>query len=89
MRDMKVLLDRATLGLSRARILRLADAREVSVTCRTGMLWLTQEGVPNDALLAPGERLRIQTKRLVLVEALQDSTFRLSADLPKRSVHRG
>lgn len=75
---MKALRDGTTVGLDRYRILRLEHARGVSVKCQTGMLWLTQEGVPDDAFLAPGEQLEIQTRRLVLVEALRDSTFRLS-----------
>ena len=81
---MKTLRDGTTVGLDRYRILRLEHAHGVSVRCETGMLWLTQEGDPEDALLAPGERIRIGTGRLVLIEALQDSTLRLSA--PERGI---
>ena len=79
---MKALRDGTTVGLDRSRILRLEHARGVRVACRSGMLWLTQEGDPQDAFLAPGEQIRIGTRRLVLVEALQDSTLCLSEPEP-------
>ena len=75
---MKTNRNGTTVGLDRSGILRLERARGLSVTCQSGMLWLTQEGIPDDAFLAPGERLMIETRRLVLVEALRDSTLRLS-----------
>ncbi len=45
-------------------------ARDVHLECTEGMVWLTVEGQICDFLLAKGERLRIESNGLVLIQGL-------------------
>jgi hypothetical protein len=76
-RIMKVDLDEATLSLDRLNIVKLRGAKGACVTCRAGVLWITQEGVPRDDLLPPGSSVRLETDGVVLIEALCASSATL------------
>lgn len=58
------------------------DCGGMVVSCRTGDLWLTQEGDPNDHLIGAGENFTISRKGLVLINALSDASFEI-ADRPE------
>jgi hypothetical protein len=71
---MKMNLSKATLDLDRLQIVRLRGAKGVRLTCRKGMLWVTQEGIRRDDFLAPGCGVTVETGGTVLVEALSASS---------------
>jgi len=43
------------------------------ISCREGVLWLTQTGNPGDHLIRVGEAFSIDRPGLVLISALEDS----------------
>jgi hypothetical protein len=43
------------------------------ISCRKGVLWLTQTGTPGDHLIRAGEAFSIDRPGLVLISALEDS----------------
>jgi hypothetical protein len=56
------------------------------ISCRKGVLWLTQTGNPGDHLVRAGESFPIDRRGLVLISALMDSVYAVSA---KKSNLRG
>jgi hypothetical protein len=48
------------------------------ISCREGVLWLTQTGNPGDHLIRAGESFSIGHYGMVLVSALADSVYVLS-----------
>jgi hypothetical protein len=67
-------LNKATLDLDRRQIVKLGGARGAQLTCKHGLLWVTQEGLARDDFLAPGCSVEIQTDGAVLIEALSTSS---------------
>jgi hypothetical protein len=45
------------------------------ISCREGVLWLTQTGTPGDHLIQAGEAFSIDHSGAVLVSALEDSVY--------------
>jgi hypothetical protein len=45
------------------------------ISCREGVLWLTQTGTPGDHLIHAGEDFSIRHPGTILVSALEDSVF--------------
>ena len=58
--------------------LSVLPARELTLLCLAGELWLTRDGDAEDYILGPGQRLAIGRKDQAAVQALQASRFRLS-----------
>ena len=48
------------------------------ISCRKGVLWLTQAGTPGDHLIRAGEAFPIDRPGLVLISALEDSVYAVS-----------
>ncbi|HET6488897.1 MAG TPA: DUF2917 domain-containing protein [Syntrophales bacterium] len=60
--------------LSRDERIRLdGDNTGRVISCREGILWLTQTGNPGDHLLRAGEAVSIDHSGLVVISALEDS----------------
>jgi hypothetical protein len=56
---------------------RLAGIREGdAIVCRHGVLWVTQEGDPEDYMLRKGERFVANRQGVVLVQAINESACR-------------
>jgi hypothetical protein len=49
------------------------------ISCRKGVLWLTQAGTPGDHLIRAGEAFPIDRRGLVLISALEDCIYAVSA----------
>jgi hypothetical protein len=67
----------AALQLSAQQPLRLTGARGIEVVAVAGTVWITADGDAGDFFLAAGERYRVTTRRLVLVEAIGAARVRL------------
>ncbi len=75
---MKLTVNQAAMTLQADQYLKLKGARGTRLTCRDGMLWITQEGVLRDDFLAPGCALTIATDGVVLVEAMSASSLHIA-----------
>jgi len=53
------------------------QAQGIYLECTEGKIWLTVEGQPGDFLLAKGERVRIESNGLALVQGLPSGSIRL------------
>ena len=58
------------------------------ISCREGVLWLTQTGNPGDHLIRAGEAFSVDHPGLILISALEDSACVVSGrkSKPLRSV---
>jgi hypothetical protein len=65
------------VNLAAGQVLRLAAPHGVEVACDAGRLWITEEGLPDDVWLAPGERVRLKGHGLALVEASGDARLHI------------
>jgi hypothetical protein len=68
-----------THRLCRDELTRLdGDVAGRVISCRKGVLWLTQTGTPGDHLIRAGEAFSIDRPGLVLISALEDSVYVVS-----------
>ena len=68
-----------TLRLCRDEMIRLdGDVAGRVISCRKGILWLTQAGSPGDHLIRAGEAFSIDHSGVVLISALEDSAYAVS-----------
>lgn len=81
-------LDQGLLQLRGDSPAAFRQARGYWVECVEGRLWLTITGQPGDFLLSAGERLRIDSNGLALVEGFPGGTLRLyrQSRWPVRSI---
>ena len=62
------------------------DARNLSIACQAGKLWITQPGDPNDYTLLPGERFMITRKGKIAVTGLGDARVSFTAQIEFKKV---
>ena len=61
------------------RLIRLdGDVAGRVISCRKGILWLTQTGTPGDHLIRAGEAFSIDGAGVVLISALEESVYTVS-----------
>jgi DUF2917 family protein len=75
-------LRNGVIQLAEGKPLAFRGARGVELECTDGRVWLTVEGQAGDFLLARGERLRIDSNGLALVEGLPGGAIRLLSAAP-------
>lgn len=81
----------ATAGACRkGRIRRIVLRREATlavrpsrrapqeVSCRRGLLWITQEGSPEDIILREGQRVALRNRGKILIQALTKASFSMT-----------
>jgi hypothetical protein len=78
----KVEIDNVAIELEPAQLLRLKGAAGVRILCRSGTVWVTQEGVLRDDFLRPGEALTLCSRGVTLAQAAGRTL--LSIDAPPR-----
>ncbi|MGQ0578494.1 MAG: DUF2917 domain-containing protein [Betaproteobacteria bacterium] len=83
---MKVEIENAAIELMPAQLLRLRGAAGVRIVCRSGTVWVTQEGVLRDEFLRPGEALTLRSPGLTLAEALGRTLLAFEARPPTGGV---
>ena len=68
-----------THRLCRDEMIRLdSDVAGRVVSCRKGVLWLTQTGTPGDHLIRAGEVFAIERPGAVLISALEEALYTVS-----------
>jgi hypothetical protein len=61
--------------LCRGELIRLNGNVAGSISCREGVLWLTQTDNPGDHLIQAGEAFSIGHPGAILISALEDSVY--------------
>ena len=79
---MKVEIENAAIELDPAQSLRLKGAAGVRIVCRSGTVWVTQEGVLRDDFLRPGEALTLRSRGVTLVQAMGRASISIEARSP-------
>ena len=74
---MHIELDCSTLTLPVNGLLTLEDGTGTRIECRSGALWITQEGEARDWVVGPADALTIRRGRRTIVSALESSSFTL------------
>lgn len=74
---MQIEISSSTLTLSPSGVLAVQDGAGTRVLCRTGSLWVTQEGEVKDSVVRPGEVLTIRRPGRTVISALETSTLML------------
>lgn len=74
---MQIEIRSSTLTLSPSSVLSVQDGTGTRVLCRTGSLWVTQEGEVKDSVVRTGEVLTIQRSGRTVISALETSTLML------------
>lgn len=70
-------LGNLVIQLAEGKKLAFRGARDIHLECTEGLVWLTVEGQSGDFLLAKGERLRIESCGLALIQGLPSGSVRL------------
>lgn len=74
---MHIDLDQRLISLEPDRPLAIRRGRGVVIECASGRLWVTEADKTGDVFLDAGERWRVATGGLVVVEALKAGLMRL------------
>ena len=75
----KVEIDNVAIELEPAQLLRLKGAVGVRILCRSGTVWVTQEGVLRDDFLRPGEVLTLCSRGVTLAQAVSRVVLSIEA----------
>lgn len=75
---MATITQETRFDLARNELVRLTNARDQTLNCTGGELWITIDGDRRDIILTAGERWRIETRAPVLIMALKASTSTLA-----------
>ncbi|HEV8644541.1 MAG TPA: DUF2917 domain-containing protein [Burkholderiales bacterium] len=76
---MKVEIENAAIELEPAQLLRLKSAAGVRIVCRSGTVWVTQEGVLRDDFLRPGKALTLRSRGVTLAQAVDRALLSIEA----------
>ena len=69
------------------RSLQVLPPDTEQVSCRSGSIWITQDGDTQDIILQPGERFEPQPKRRTVLYGLEASVATLRQYLPAARPH--
>ena len=62
-----------TVSLGRREVLVLSDAAcQLQILCGAGVLWITQDGDPEDYILERGERFTVTRPGRVVIQGMRD-----------------
>lgn len=79
---MRMSLANGVIQVIEGEPLAFRAARNYWLECAVGRVWLTVEGQAGDFLIAQGERVRIESNGLALVEGMPFGAIRLVSDAP-------
>ena len=74
---MQIEITRSTVTLAHDDLLAVRDGVGTRIVCRSGNLWITQEGDVKDAIIGPTDAFTIRKPGLTIVTALQSSSLTL------------
>ena len=86
---MQIDISSSTITLAPAGLLAVQDGAGTRVLCRSGTLWVTQEGEVRDSILSAGEILTIRKPGRTVISALEAASLALfGPGVPEVSVQR-
>jgi len=68
-----------SLTLDKGALIDLRPTNNMKIEVECGNLWVTQEGDASDHVLGPGETFDVARGRLIVVQALRCSDFRVAS----------
>ena len=74
---MQIEISSSTLTLAPGSVLAVQDGSGTRILCRSGNLWVTQEGDVKDTVVRAGEVLTIRKPGRTVISALEASTLSL------------
>ena len=74
------------LALAKRSVQVLAPDTDL-VSCRSGSIWITQDGYQEDIILQPGERFVPQPRRRAVLYGLEASVATLRQQVPVAAPH--
>ena len=74
---MQIEITRSTFTLAPSGLLAVRDGAGTRILCRSGNLWITQEGDSKDTIIGPADAFTIRKSGLTIVTALQTATLTL------------
>jgi len=77
---MLMTLGNMMIQLAQGKWFAFRDARNVQLECTEGKVWLTIEGVNDDFLLGKGDRIRIDSNGLTLVQGFPSGSVQVDND---------
>lgn len=72
---MKILLHATEFCLRKGQGLRIIDGGGHKIDCRSGCMWITQDGDTADVLLEKNESLTLAKNNTVYISAIRHATF--------------
>lgn len=75
---MRLNLKAPVLALEAGQILTLDDAEGLRILARSGTVWITEEGSPNDHIVGPGDTLIVAHPGRTLVQAIHPAWISLA-----------
>ena len=63
------------IKLPKGELLRIRHRGTKTVTAHAGEVWITEQNLPCDVMLRPGQRFTLSRPGLALVEALSDAAI--------------
>ncbi len=86
---MNIDISSSTITLAAGSLVSVRDGAGTRILCRTGSLWITQEGEVKDAVVHAGEVLTIRRPGRTVIGALEAASLALYAiDVPDFGVQR-
>lgn len=73
------------VNLLRRQVIQVRAREGERIECRTGQLWLTQDGDPRDVILAANQSFVVDRSGPVVVSALEDAAFVYRRETPHRA----
>ena len=74
---MQIEISTSTLTLSPGSLLTVQDGAGTRVLCRSGNLWVTQEGDIKDSVVRAGEILTVRKPGRTIISALESASLSL------------
>ncbi len=74
---MHIEINRSTVTLPRDALLTVRDGAGTLIICRSGALWITQEGDIRDAIVEPAASFTIRKAGATVITALRTSSLTL------------
>jgi hypothetical protein len=73
--------------LMRRQTFNLHTRKGQRIECRTGQIWVTQDGDARDVILGSDESFTLDRSGRTLISALEDASFVLRADAAPARAH--
>lgn len=85
---MKIDLSAGEIQLANNQPICARQARGLSITCTSGVIWITVDGEPGDTYLMAGQTHELNSNGLAIIESIGDGRIRLHQPEPFLQIRR-